>query len=350
MRRILLQAAAVAVTTWYFTPMPARATLDGAVEVVISVADQRMAILCDGGLVDRFPISTSRYGEGDRMGSYRTPVGRLKVCDKIGGELPAGSVIKHRSATGEVLAANAPGRDPIVSRILWLDGLEEENRNARARGIYIHGTTEERQLGKPVSYGCIRMRSADVIELYDELPVGAAVTILPEKLPHYPKYVPHPPPPPAPPQEIIAKHTPEPSSPAAAASPSAPTTAAPQKTVAASKPAHSGTTTVPPVSAIPTNTATLPSHALPAPIAALGVSKELETPRKLTYESLPKESGAQYSGSNPRISLKGSILFSGLSAPREEAKEATPRPSAQPETKSEETKAQAAPEKHEQSG
>ncbi|HEY2343242.1 MAG TPA: L,D-transpeptidase, partial [Chthoniobacteraceae bacterium] len=92
--------------------------LDSDVEVVISVADQRMVVLCDGELVDRFPISTSRFGIGDNLGSFRTPLGKLKVCDKIGEGLPAGAVIHHRAATGEVLSVNAPGRDPIVSRIL----------------------------------------------------------------------------------------------------------------------------------------------------------------------------------------------------------------------------------------
>ena len=114
-------------------------------EVLISIADQKMAVLRDGGLIQKFPVSTSRFGAGDAYRSYKTPLGQLRVCDKVGEDLTQGAVIKHRSATGEVLDVNAPGRDPIVTRILWLEGLEEQNRNAKERGIYIHGTPEEKR-------------------------------------------------------------------------------------------------------------------------------------------------------------------------------------------------------------
>jgi len=188
---------------------PTVVVLDGQMEVVISVADQRMAVICDGGLVNRYPVSTSRFGTGDSLWSYRTPLGRLRICDKIGDGLPAGAVIKHRNATGEVLAVNAPGRDPIVTRILWLEGLDEQNKNAKERSIYIHGTPEENQIGKSVSWGCIRMRSSDVIALYEEVPVGTPVTIVAEHLPHYPKYVQ-----PPPPEQLVAKNAPAPAGPA----------------------------------------------------------------------------------------------------------------------------------------
>jgi len=158
--------------------------------VVISVAEQKLAILRDGGLVKKYPISTSKFGLGDAHGSYKTPLGKLKVCDKVGDELTAGAVLKARHATGEVLPVNAPGRDPIVTRILWLEGLEAQNENARGRGIYIHGTVEESRIGEPVSYGCIRMRSKDVVEVFDEVPVDAAVTIITEKFPRFRKYTP----------------------------------------------------------------------------------------------------------------------------------------------------------------
>jgi lipoprotein-anchoring transpeptidase ErfK/SrfK len=78
---------------------------------------------------------------------------------------------------------NAPGRDPIVTRILWLEGLEPRNRNAFSRYIYIHGTPEERNIGQPVSFGCVRMRSDDVIELFDSVGVNAQVFITPKPLP-----------------------------------------------------------------------------------------------------------------------------------------------------------------------
>lgn len=147
-------------------------------EVVISVAEQKLVVLREGGVIAKYPISTSKFGIGDSFGSYKTPLGHLKVCDKVGGEFASGTVIKHRSATGEVLAVNAAGRDPIVTRILWLDGQEEQNRNARSRGIYIHGTTEEKRIGDPVSYGCIRMRSRDVVRVFDAAPVGTRIEIV----------------------------------------------------------------------------------------------------------------------------------------------------------------------------
>jgi len=160
------------------------------IQVLISVPDQRLAVVCNGELVARYPVSTSRFGTGDSFYSYRTPLGELRVCDKIGENLPPGAVIRHRAPTGEVLPVNAPGRDPIVTRVVWLDGLEPQNRDARTRGIYIHGTPQEWTIGKPMSWGCIRMRSRDVIKFFDEIPVGTVVSIIPQKLPHMHKYEP----------------------------------------------------------------------------------------------------------------------------------------------------------------
>ncbi len=166
---------------------PVRAEVENSsarhVEIVVSVAEQKLALIHNGSVLRTYPVSTSRFGIGDGYGTYRTPLGRLKISEKIGDGLAAGAVFRHRSPTGEVLAPNAPGRDPIVSRILWLDGLESGNRNAFGRCVYIHGTPDEKHLGRPVSYGCIRMRSADVIELYASAPVGAAVSIVRGRLP-----------------------------------------------------------------------------------------------------------------------------------------------------------------------
>jgi hypothetical protein len=157
-------------------------------QVLISVPDQKMAVVKDGAWVARFPVSTSRFGTGDQFRSYRTPLGQLRVYDKIGYGLASGAVIRHRSPTGEVLPVNAPGRDPIVTRVIWLDGLEPQNKNALSRGIYIHGTPEERTIGTPVSWGCIRMRSRDVIQFFDAIPLGTVVSIIPDKLPHMHRY------------------------------------------------------------------------------------------------------------------------------------------------------------------
>jgi len=155
----------------------------GGTELVVSVRDQKMALIKEGRPLAMYPVSTSRFGTGDRPGSYATPLGQLVVCKKIGRGCRLGTVFKTRVPTGEVLAPNAPGRDPIVTRILWLDGLEPQNRHAFARCIYIHGTPQENLLGKPVSYGCIRMRSKDVIALADTLPVGTTVRITSDHLP-----------------------------------------------------------------------------------------------------------------------------------------------------------------------
>jgi lipoprotein-anchoring transpeptidase ErfK/SrfK len=146
--------------------------------IVISTQDQKLAILDRGNLLATYPVSTSKFGLGDRPGSRFTPLGQLQIAEKIGDNAPPGAVFKDRRRTGEIVLANSPGRDPIVTRILWLRGRESQNANAFGRDIYIHGTPEERLIGRPASYGCIRMRSTDVVQLYNIVGVGAAVTIL----------------------------------------------------------------------------------------------------------------------------------------------------------------------------
>src|SRR5205814_7147928 len=145
--------------------------------VVISVPDQTLALIDDGVVVARYPVSTSKFGLGDGSGTYATPLGAMAIADKIGANAPLGAVFKNRRPTGEVLRPNAPGRDPIVSRILWLRGLEKRNARAFARNIYIHGTPEERLIGRPASYGCIRMRSSDVARLFNSVPVGTRIEV-----------------------------------------------------------------------------------------------------------------------------------------------------------------------------
>lgn len=146
--------------------------------VVISVHDQKLALLEKGTLVATYPVSTSKFGLDDRPGSFGTPLGELEIADKIGDGAPPGTVFKDRRRTGELVAVNAPGRDPIVTRIIWLRGKEGRNANAYRRDIYIHGTPEERNIGRPASYGCIRMRSLDIINLYSQVGPGAEVSII----------------------------------------------------------------------------------------------------------------------------------------------------------------------------
>jgi L,D-transpeptidase catalytic domain len=100
------------------------------------------------------------------------------VASKVGAGAPQGAVFKSQRFTGEVLRPNSPGRDPIVTRILHLRGLDTGNCRAYGRGIYIHGTPEERKIGRPASYGCIRMRSRDVVRLFDATPVGTRIAIV----------------------------------------------------------------------------------------------------------------------------------------------------------------------------
>lgn len=156
---------------------------DNRHRMVVSVADQKMIVLRDGKPISNYPVSTSKFGVGDTPGSYATPLGVLRVKEKIGHGLALGTVFKSRQPTGEVLPINAPGRDPIVTRILWLEGLDDKNRNAYRRYIYIHGTPEERNIGRPVSYGCIRMKSKDVIELFDTVGLNSKLLITPNPLP-----------------------------------------------------------------------------------------------------------------------------------------------------------------------
>lgn len=154
------------------------ATPDTRHRIVVSVPEQRLVVLEDGVPRATYPVSTSKFAIGDSPGSRGTPLGELEIAKKIGDGAPAGAVFKSRRRTGEVLAPDSPGRDPIVSRILWLRGRESRNANAYARYIYIHGTPEERNIGRPSSYGCVRMRSTDVIQLYDIVGRGARVSIV----------------------------------------------------------------------------------------------------------------------------------------------------------------------------
>jgi lipoprotein-anchoring transpeptidase ErfK/SrfK len=171
MRKFLFLAAVALLVSSCVAP-------DTRHRIVVSIPEQRLALLDNGALIATYPVSTSKFAIGDAPGSRGTPLGELEIAKKIGDGATLGTVFKDRRPTGEVLAPDAPGRDPIVSRILWLRGLEAQNANAYGRYIYIHGTAEERNIGKRASYGCIRMRSRDVIQLYDIVGPRARVTIL----------------------------------------------------------------------------------------------------------------------------------------------------------------------------
>lgn len=184
---ILLAASAHAAKTDARSTSPTENLLPAlplpATRVIISVKDQKLLVLQNDTKIATYPVSTSKYGLGDFWGRMTTPLGYMQVAMKIGDGAPIGAVFHNRRFTGEVLPPNSPGRDPIQTRIIWLRGLEAQNAHAFARCIYIHGTNEERFVGRPASFGCIRMKSRDVAALYGQLPLGALVQIIPERLP-----------------------------------------------------------------------------------------------------------------------------------------------------------------------
>lgn len=171
-----LICAALGAAVLFFTT--SCATKDTRHQIVVSVPEQRLIVLDKGQPKVAYPVSTSKFAIGDAPGSRGTSLGELEIAKKIGDGAPSGTVFKSRRRTGEILPPDAPGRDPIVTRIMWLKGLQPRNANAYGRYIYIHGTPEERNIGRPASYGCIRMRSSDVIQLYNTVGWGARVSIV----------------------------------------------------------------------------------------------------------------------------------------------------------------------------
>src|SRR5207237_9385969 len=123
--------------------------------VIISVRDQKLMLLQNGGKIAIYPVSTSRFGLGDNLGRLTTPLGLLQVAQKIGDHAPAGAVFHNRRWTGEILQPNAPGRDPVITRIIWLRGLQAESANAVNRCIYIHGTQQESVMCEHARDACL---------------------------------------------------------------------------------------------------------------------------------------------------------------------------------------------------
>ena len=142
----------------------------------VSIRDQQLTLSDNDQPIRTYPVSTSRFGIGTEKGSLKTPTGRFRVAEKIGGDMPSGTVFVGRVplAPGD---APPPTDDLVMSRILWLDGLDEHNANTRDRFIYIHGTRHENKIGTAASHGCVRMRNADVIELFELVDEGTPVVI-----------------------------------------------------------------------------------------------------------------------------------------------------------------------------
>jgi lipoprotein-anchoring transpeptidase ErfK/SrfK len=144
--------------------------------IQVSVHDQELRLRRGRKFIRRYPVSTSRFGLGSEENSHKTPIGNFRISEKIGGGMPAGTIFVGRVPLrpDDPLPAT---EDLILSRILWLDGVEPHNANTHNRFIYIHGTRHEDKIGGPDSHGCIRMRNADVIELFDLVDVDTPVTI-----------------------------------------------------------------------------------------------------------------------------------------------------------------------------
>jgi lipoprotein-anchoring transpeptidase ErfK/SrfK len=134
--------------------------------IQVSVRTQELALKAGRKKLAAYPVSTSRFGLGSEEGSMKTPIGNFRIGQKIGYKSLSGTIFKDREPMDQSQQSSADD-DLVMSRILWLDGLEEHNANTRDRYIYIHGTNHEHKIGEPASHGCIRMTNVDVIELFD---------------------------------------------------------------------------------------------------------------------------------------------------------------------------------------
>ena len=147
-------------------------------KIVIRLDEQRLYLCRGDGVLQSYPISSSRFGTGSEPGSLKTPIGRFEIAEKVGGDQPLNTVFRGRKP----VEADQPDwnteADLITSRILWLNGLEPHNANTKERFIYIHGTNQESSLASPASHGCIRMANADIGRLFDAVEPGTQVLIL----------------------------------------------------------------------------------------------------------------------------------------------------------------------------
>ena len=142
----------------------------------VSIRDQQLTVKEDEQPIRTYPVSTSRFGIGTEEGSFKTPIGRFCVGEKIGSDMPTGTVFVGRIPLRPDEAPPST-EDLVTSRILWLDGLDDQNANTRDRYVYIHGTKHEDMIGTVASHGCVRMRNEDVIELFEMVDKGTPVVI-----------------------------------------------------------------------------------------------------------------------------------------------------------------------------
>ena len=145
-------------------------------EIQVDIGQQRVHFLSSGAPVKSWPASTSKYGLGFEPGSFKTPTGNFLVSEKIGDGAPLGMEFKSRQPTGRIVEQGGEN-DAVLTRILWLAGNDPDNANTKDRYIYFHGTNREDLIGTPASHGCIRLRNADMVELFDLVAEGCPVRI-----------------------------------------------------------------------------------------------------------------------------------------------------------------------------
>ena len=147
--------------------------------LAVSIDDQKLRLIVNGDCVREFIVSTALNGIGTAIGSFRTPTGNFRICEKIGEGEPIGTIFRARVPVGLWDPSQATEDDLILTRILRLDGLDDDNANTLERCIYIHGTNREDLLGVPASHGCIRMSNEEIAELFERVEVGDGLRILP---------------------------------------------------------------------------------------------------------------------------------------------------------------------------
>ena len=145
--------------------------------IEVSVSEQVLRLMEGRTIVRSYPISTSKFGLGTEEGSHRTPLGNFEILEKIGETVPERTIFRSREPVGMFDPAQPVEEDLVLTRILWLNGLDPENDNTYGRYIYIHGTNQEELIGTPASHGCIRMLNSDVIDLFNQVEPGTPLTI-----------------------------------------------------------------------------------------------------------------------------------------------------------------------------
>ncbi|HUM98855.1 MAG TPA: L,D-transpeptidase [Halothiobacillus sp.] len=155
--------------------------------IIIDAKNQTLYLFEHKKLKQSFPVSTSAVGVGNAAGSNRTPLGLHKIAEKFGDGEPVGMIFKARKPSGALASIQTRpikgDGDDVTTRIMWLQGLEPgvnegQGIDSHARYIYIHGTPEEGLIGTPESHGCVRMNNTQVIELFNQVPVGTLVDIV----------------------------------------------------------------------------------------------------------------------------------------------------------------------------